>query len=237
MFFLLCLLGHSMNSRTNGITVRWFMQHACGHCQGLHFSHTNLDLVQQTGLSDQRGNNNLSNHVLQRGSEEREEWLTEKTHFLPPTTPLPPKKRDTTFYELTSKFPLAFFNTPWVRDTAKSQSVLKVRKRTKKKKKSRDNYELAATQIACSEKDNCTLINDDSLHSFFQLVCCAQAFDRSTQHPLLLRQPALQSGNLNLQQLILRKEIRNEMSICVEVIQDILHLLGLFYTGKNCKSS
>lgn len=150
MFFLLCLLGHSMNSRTNGITVRWFMQHACGHCQGLHFSHTNLDLVQQTGLSDQRGNNNLSNHVLQRGSEEREEWLTEKTHFLPPTTP--PQKRDTTFYELTSKFPLAFFNTPWVRDTAKSQSVLKVRKRTKKKKMSRDNYELAANRLLVQKK-------------------------------------------------------------------------------------
>lgn len=48
-----------------------------------------------------------------------------------------------------------------------------------------------------------TLIDDDSLHSLFELVGGSEAFHGSAQHPLLLRQPALQSGYLIFQQLIL----------------------------------
>lgn len=58
----------------------------------------------------------------------------------------------------------------------------------------------------CSLKvkaDELTLIDDDSLHSLFELVGGAETLDGSAQHPLLLGQPALQSGYLISQQLIL----------------------------------
>lgn len=51
-----------------------------------------------------------------------------------------------------------------------------------------------------------TLIDDDSLHPLFELVGGAEAFHGSTQHLLLLRQPALQSGYLIFQQLVLTME-------------------------------
>lgn len=89
--------------------------------------------------------------MFYREDQRKEKSDSLKKHTFFHQQPPPPKKRDTTFYELTSKFPLAFFNTPWVRDTAKSQSVLKVRKRTKKKK-SRDNYELAANRLLVQKK-------------------------------------------------------------------------------------
>lgn len=52
-------------------------------------------------------------------------------------------------------------------------------------------------------QDKHTLIDDDPLHSLFELVGGAEAFYGSAQQPLLLRQPALQSGYLIFQQLIL----------------------------------
>ena len=58
------------------------------------------------------------------------------------------------------------------------------------------------------KQDIHTLIDDDPLHSLFELVGGAEAFNSPTQHPLLLRQPALQSGYLILQQLILMSENR-----------------------------
>lgn len=66
--------------------------------------------------------------MFYREDQRKEKSDSLKKHTFFHQQPSPPKK-DTTFYELTSKFPLAFFNTPWVRDTAKSQSVLKVSKK------------------------------------------------------------------------------------------------------------
>lgn len=58
------------------------------------------------------------------------------------------------------------------------------------------------------KEENLTLVNNHFFHSFFELVGCAQAFDSSTQHPLLLGQPALQSGYLVFHQLILSSRIK-----------------------------
>lgn len=56
----------------------------------------------------------------------------------------------------------------------------------------------------CEAMTRChTLVNDHPLHALFEQVGGAQPFDSSTQHPLLLGQPALQPGYLILQQLIL----------------------------------
>lgn len=56
--------------------------------------------------------------------------------------------------------------------------------------------------------DNLTLVNNHFFHSLFEMVGCSQTFDGSAQHPLLLRQPALQSGYLIFQQFILWKRIK-----------------------------
>lgn len=77
----------------------------------------------------------------------------------------------------------------------------------KEKKKSYHSFFICFSWISTKE-DNPTLVNNHFLHSLFELVGCSQTFDSSAQHPLLLRQPALQSGYLISQQFILMRGIK-----------------------------
>lgn len=61
--------------------------------------------------------------------------------------------------------------------------------------------------IIIRRRGGLTLVDDDSLHSLLELVGGPQAFDGSAQHSLLLRQPALQPGDLVFQQLVLAENI------------------------------
>lgn len=61
--------------------------------------------------------------------------------------------------------------------------------------------------------DNLTLVDNHFFHALFELVGCSQAFDSSAQHPLLLGQPALQSGHLALQQFILLSRDKEKINI------------------------
>lgn len=76
-----------------------------------------------------------------------------------------------------------------------------------KKKKSYLSFFLCFSWI-CTKKENLTLVNNNFFHSLFEMVGCSQTFDSSAQHPLLLRQPALQSGYLIFQQFILLRGIK-----------------------------
>lgn len=68
--------------------------------------------------------------------------------------------------------------------------------------------------IIMRRRGGLTLVDDDSLHSLLELVGGPQAFDGSAQHSLLLRQPALQPGDLVFQQLVLAENIFFFFKIC-----------------------
>lgn len=100
-------------------------------------------------------------------------------------------------------------NSLWLSSTPREFDSLK----EKQQIKFSSHYTLTNAVTECKimvinrRRGGLTLVDDDSLHSLLELVGGPQAFDGSAQHSLLLRQPALQPGDLVFQQLILAENI------------------------------
>lgn len=113
-----------------------------------------------------------------------------------------------------NRLKLNVYNSPlnclWLSSTPRESDSLKEKQ---KQIQFSSHYTLSHAVTECKimiiirRRGGLTLVDDDSLHSLLELVGGPQAFDGSAQHSLLLRQPALQPGDLVFQQLVLAENI------------------------------